>query len=563
MRASANGAPVHRCLLTLLSLHSLAWTMALSPMTPTARLRSSSVPPAAHDSWEIVEGCQVLRPQGQPRALIHFLGGVFVSPAPQRAYRHVLESLSRRGYIVVATPFEVEFDYNVPCADIHARFQAAKTAVVAEYGAVPQVAMGHSLGALMQVLLGCTYAEYSESCQAAALISFNNKPVSDAIPLFEQVFVPVLSPLAPLAQPAQLDEAISNVASLRTAGFETARYLGQLALNPVALLGQLGGIRIVSDAAESLDRALVDAEAIAALADQIPRIIGDISRGTCAFEPAPAEVKALIAERYSQRQPLVVSFTDDSLDESADLEAALPASASALPLRLRGTHLTPLAVDPTSPTGPLPPLPGLAEAARAALLDDAEVLIEELDSYFSRAVNEAEAAGWCVETDSGIECMVPATDEPPPEEEWVAQPAEVDLVDRAAEEAAEGSAATAVDEATSAPSAAAPSAAEPLDEMARAVAADAQAKLDLRQASEDVQRARGRARDARMSAALKGSVQPRYARLRQVAKARAAQAQALRAEAELERRASFSAISAVEARVAEIEALAAAAVDDS
>ena len=66
-----------------------------------------------------------------------------------------------------------------------------------------------------------------------------------------------------------------------------------------------------------------------------------------------------------------------------------------------------------------------------------------------------------------------------------------------------------------------------------------------------------------MSAALKGSVQPRYARLRQVAKARAAQAQALRAEAELERRASFSAISAVEARVAEIEALAAAAVDDS
>ena len=34
--------------------------------------------------------------------MVHFLGGVFVSPAPQVAYRYLLESLSRRGYLVVA-----------------------------------------------------------------------------------------------------------------------------------------------------------------------------------------------------------------------------------------------------------------------------------------------------------------------------------------------------------------------------------------------------------------------------------------------------------------------------
>ena len=33
---------------------------------------------------------------------------------------------------------------------------------------LPLLGLGHSLGALMQVLLCCTYAEYSESCRAAA-----------------------------------------------------------------------------------------------------------------------------------------------------------------------------------------------------------------------------------------------------------------------------------------------------------------------------------------------------------------------------------------------------------
>ena len=68
-------------------------------------------------AWEECAGCQLLRPLSEPRGIVHFLGGVFVSPQPQVAYRYLLESLSQRGYVVIATPYAVSFDYNSKTAE--------------------------------------------------------------------------------------------------------------------------------------------------------------------------------------------------------------------------------------------------------------------------------------------------------------------------------------------------------------------------------------------------------------------------------------------------------------
>merc|ERR1719382_1864088 len=98
-------------------------------------------------------GCKVLRPpEGtEARALVHFLGGAFVSPQPTVAYRHVLESLAHRGYVVCATPFAVDFNYRLPCGAIRDDFDVARRALAAEFdlSRIPTVSMGHSLGALM------------------------------------------------------------------------------------------------------------------------------------------------------------------------------------------------------------------------------------------------------------------------------------------------------------------------------------------------------------------------------------------------------------------------------
>jgi len=345
---------------------------------------------------------------------VHFLGGVFVSPAPQLAYRYLLESLCSRGFLVVATPFAVDFDYRKPAADIYARFNGAKAALTDEYGPLPQLAMGHSLGALMQVMLSCTYNDYARDCQGSALLSFNNKPVSDAIPLFEQLFVPALAPLAPVVRGAPYTGVIATVAAVRRGSFALARQTNALALNPLVLLSSAVGLRALEEASRAADEALRDAEAVAALADQIPDVLGSIAGGTSEFSPSPVEMRELIASRYIARSPLVVQFSIDSLDESPALLEALPATAAARSLRLTGTHLTPLAqaVAPTRPSSPasllpplpvplpplplpLPPLPGLGggrEAQVAPLMADVDQLVEELVTYFDRSVASPAAA---------------------------------------------------------------------------------------------------------------------------------------------------------------------------
>ena len=293
-------------LLLVASVHSYSIPgVSYSPSTTTAAVRvpsppfASAIPPA----WDELDGGSlVLRPSKgvTPRALVHFLGGVFVSPSPQNAYRYVLENLSARGYLVVVTPFAVDFDYRRPAAEINEKFGRAKSALVNEYGELPQLAMGHSLGALMQVLLSCTYSEYADACAAAALISYNNKPASDAIPAFEQVFVPALAPLEPLTRLPALDEARDAAKQFRDFGFGLARQ--GLDANPLGgILDQFGPPGAQAAVTEAAEAALRDAEALAGLADQIPDVLSQIARGSSEFTPTPTEMASLVASSYSVR----------------------------------------------------------------------------------------------------------------------------------------------------------------------------------------------------------------------------------------------------------------------
>ena len=61
---------------------------------------------------------------------------------------------------------------------------------------------------------------------------------------------------------------------------------------------------------------------------------------------------------YAARRTLILSFDDDSIDESAELRAALQGCPGISELRLSGTHVTPL----TPELPPLPPAPGSESA---------------------------------------------------------------------------------------------------------------------------------------------------------------------------------------------------------
>jgi hypothetical protein len=111
------------------------------PPSPSSSTSSSS---PGGGRWEEMHGNYILRPhhhhpsssssspslslssaaqQPQPRALIHFLGGAFLGAAPQLTYRYMLERLSSRGYLMVATPYQLSFDHLATCDEVIGMFE--------------------------------------------------------------------------------------------------------------------------------------------------------------------------------------------------------------------------------------------------------------------------------------------------------------------------------------------------------------------------------------------------------------------------------------------------------
>ena len=498
-------------------LHSVALR---SGSRPGAALVARSAKITASLQWEDCEGgCKLLKtPLGvEPRAVIHFLGGVLVSPKPDGAYRYVLESLSSRGFVVVATPFAVDFDYRKPAAEVYEKFSTARGTLSSELRELPLLAMGHSLGALMQTLLICMHTEYSEACCGAALVSYNNKPASDAIPAFEQLFVPALAPLEPLTRLPAYSGAVEQAKRLRQFGFGLAR--AGLANTPAG----------ASELVGTLDVALRDAEALASLTDQIPDVLASISQGSSEFSPTPPEIRTMVGASFAQRSPLVVQFTDDSLDESPAFQEALPDAVGARLVLLQGTHLTPLAVDPDATTSGLLPIPqALGPGLRSRLLGDADSFVDELDGYFTaalaqRAVEAAEVRAAEVAAARAAEAAARAAE--------AAAKAEAARVEAAKEAAAEAAVEAAREAA------------------AKAAAAEAEAKASLREAAS----AKSAAKAQEIVEVAKAGAGT-YSRLKAKVKAKKAAA-----EAEIKESAAIQAekLAAVESRVAEIEAISA------
>ena len=143
-------------------------------------------PVASMDKWETMHGNYLLRPtNGEPRALLHFLGGALVGAVPHVSYRYMLEKLADKGFLVVATPYNLSFDHLDTCDAVIHRFETIAPMLARQYGAVPVVGVGHSCGALLQLLITCLFPDTPRA--ANALMSFNNKPVKDAVPFFDEV----------------------------------------------------------------------------------------------------------------------------------------------------------------------------------------------------------------------------------------------------------------------------------------------------------------------------------------------------------------------------------------
>jgi hypothetical protein len=136
-------------------------------------------------NWQEIYGNWVLVPS-RPVAIIHFLGGAFVATVPQVTYRALLEGLVNQGYIVIATPFINTLDHEAIAHRTMRTFNLALDYVldeVVQKRYLPIYGIGHSMGCKLHLLIGSLF---NQERAGNILISFNNYPVRQAIPLVEQ-----------------------------------------------------------------------------------------------------------------------------------------------------------------------------------------------------------------------------------------------------------------------------------------------------------------------------------------------------------------------------------------
>lgn len=362
--------------------------------------------------WEELHGNYILRPsvsQGPPRALLHFLGGALVGAAPHVSYRYVLEKLANEGYLVVATPYQLSFDHVSTCDVVIERFERIAPMLARQYGAVPVVGVGHSCGALLQLLITSLFPDTPRA--ANCLISFNNKPVTEAVPFFEELFAPLFTALSAkngtfpssteiLSLGLELarattegklpsDDLLQRIARAQAIG-PLQKLVPEELIIPGAVRDAFATLTSPSTTALSSAGVLPYMNQIVGTLQQIPLLIEEVAGGARDFCPPPQMVREAARRSYRARRTLILQYDNDSLDESDEIEDLLREAERVTRMKrpmiridvqrttLSGGHATPLFAPPLDLAIRAQDILGNEAAKERLLYKEADATVDEL-----------------------------------------------------------------------------------------------------------------------------------------------------------------------------------------
>lgn len=267
------------------------------------------------------------------KGTVHFLGGAFVGAAPQVAYNLFVRLIAAQGYTVITTPYELTFKH-AECAEQTwqvyqqslSEIRGSPSEAVSAPEGAPSFGVGHSNGALQHLIIGSLVERPHD---ANVIISFNNKQVSDAIPI-----------------PGFLDGLGPAVRAVR-----------ELQLPPAWLPPAPSPQQLLAAAAAALPPVLLDPRLLQGAAPaitQVARILDEVGGGTSDFTPTPRESRALVASRYSVWPTLLLRFSDDSIDETRAMAETLRQRrpGGVVEAVLPGSHVTPCGAEGTWQVGP-------------------------------------------------------------------------------------------------------------------------------------------------------------------------------------------------------------------
>ncbi|XP_074345938.1 uncharacterized protein LOC141684734 isoform X1 [Apium graveolens] len=324
--------------------------------------------------YKRVGSCLVIPPPKgrKPKGIIKFLGGAFIGAVPEVSYSYLLGLLANEGYLIISVPYNVTFDHSRASREIYNTFFGCFDGIL-ETGLpdfaltstdlvdLPVYCVGHSNGALLQVLIGSNFSE--KIPRANAIISYNNRPATEAVPYFEQLG-PLLNQMMPVVE-------ASPISSMARSASDAWKML--------------------LDTAEAMTSDF-DQEARVSLnkfADQLPSVFNQVAEGISEFRPTPSENRDCFKKSYSVQHTLLVKFNSDTIDETDLLEETLRHRVSSIggtleKVSLSGNHITPCVQEPKWEAGYVyTPADAIAQRLKTISLNDTKVLSRTLVDWLS------------------------------------------------------------------------------------------------------------------------------------------------------------------------------------
>ncbi|KAF5726123.1 hypothetical protein HS088_TW23G00864 [Tripterygium wilfordii] len=323
-----------------------------------------------------MDPCLVIPPlHGEkPRAIIKFLGGAFIGAVPEVSYSYFKELLAKEGFLIISVPYNVTFDHALATREVYERFNACLDSLLSsglpdsdltpsDLIDLPIFSVGHSNGALLQVLTSSFFEE--KIPKANAIISFNNRPATEAVPYFEQLG-PLINQMMPVV------EASPIYTMARTASGDAWKYLLDMAGSMMPDNDQEGLI--------SLNK----------FVDQLPSVLNQVTGGISEFKPTPSENRDCCRNSYNVKHTLLVKFNSDAIDETDLLEETLKPRVEAIggtveKVQLNGSHITPCIQDPKWQVGSVyTPADAIAQGLKTLSLNETRVLSRTISDWFRR-----------------------------------------------------------------------------------------------------------------------------------------------------------------------------------
>ncbi|XP_044472307.1 uncharacterized protein LOC123200950 isoform X2 [Mangifera indica] len=225
----------------------------------------------------------------KPRAIIQFLGGAFIGAVPEVTYSYLKELLAKEGFLLISVPHNVTFDHAKAANQVYERFNSCLDTILttglphanlapADLVDLPIFSVGHSNGALLQVLTGSCFSE--KIPKANAIISFNNRPATEAVPYFE-LLGPLVNQMMPIV------EASPVYSMARSASGDAWKVLLDTA-----------GAMIPDTDKESL-------VSLNNFVDQLPSVFNQVTEGVSEFKPTPSENRDCFKKSYNVQHTLL------------------------------------------------------------------------------------------------------------------------------------------------------------------------------------------------------------------------------------------------------------------